>query len=74
LASWTITSTGTPPARRCHVALAGVGRLFRELFVDTGRFDEELHSEAQATAKLREYSDYEARPRPASLPHACSTA
>ena len=39
---------------------AGTWPLFRELFVDQGRFDEELAAEARSTQRLREATDYDA--------------
>jgi hypothetical protein len=39
----------------------GTWQLFRETFVDTGRFEGELAAAAQATQPLREGADYDAR-------------
>ncbi len=39
---------------------SGVWALFRQTFVETGRFDELLFSRAHATQKLREAADYDA--------------
>ena len=44
---------------------SGVWALFRQTFVETGRFDERLFSEAHATQKLRERADYDALVVPA---------
>ena len=40
---------------------SGTWQLFRDTFVDTGRFDGDLAAEAQATQPLREGADYDAR-------------
>jgi uncharacterized protein (UPF0332 family) len=39
----------------------GTWQLFRETFVDAGRFESELAGAAQATQPLREGADYDAR-------------
>lgn len=39
----------------------GTWQLFRETFVDTGRFESELAASARATQPLREGADYDAR-------------
>jgi uncharacterized protein (UPF0332 family) len=40
---------------------SGTWRLFRETFVDAGRFESQLAAAAQATQALREGADYDAR-------------
>jgi uncharacterized protein (UPF0332 family) len=39
---------------------SGVWALFRQTYVETGRFDERLFSRAHATQRLREAADYDA--------------
>jgi uncharacterized protein (UPF0332 family) len=39
----------------------GTWQLFRETFVDTGRFEDDLAAAAQETQALREGADYDAR-------------